>query len=104
MRTAPEKANLFMTDVAAAGEPVGGQAGRKWKAAIAHLRHDLRTPVNAIIGYGEMLLEDAAADAPADIAGDLGQIPELGGQLLAGINDLLDANKIDGAGDALDLN
>ena len=26
---------------------------------VAHLRHDLRTPVNQIIGYCEMLLEDA---------------------------------------------
>ena len=25
-----------------------------------HLRHDLRTPINAIKGYGEMLREDAA--------------------------------------------
>lgn len=92
-----------MSDVRPGGEPTGGQAGRKWKAAIAHLRHDLRTPVNAIIGYGEMLLEDAADDAPPAFAADLSQLPALGGQLLAGINDLLDANKIDGAGDALDL-
>jgi len=25
---------------------------------IASLRHDLRTPINAILGYSEMLLED----------------------------------------------
>ncbi|OAI49771.1 hypothetical protein AYO44_06125 [Planctomycetaceae bacterium SCGC AG-212-F19] len=92
-----------MTDVPAAGEPTGLPAGRKWKAAISHLRHDLRTPVNAIIGYGEMLLEDAAEGAPSAFVADLGQLPALGGQLLAGINDLLDTNKIDGAGDALDL-
>jgi CheY-like chemotaxis protein len=28
---------------------------------VRHLRHDLRTPVNAVLGYGEMLLEDAPA-------------------------------------------
>jgi len=28
---------------------------------ISHLRHELRTPVNAVLGYSEMLLEDAPA-------------------------------------------
>ena len=28
------------------------------EAFIATKRHDLRTPINAIIGYGEMILED----------------------------------------------
>jgi CheY-like chemotaxis protein len=35
-------------------------------AAMAALRHDLRTPINHIVGYCEMLLEDASADAHAD--------------------------------------
>ncbi|HTH63081.1 MAG TPA: protein kinase [Gemmatimonadales bacterium] len=33
--------------------------------AQAQLRHDLRTPLNHIIGYTEMLLEDTGDDAPA---------------------------------------
>lgn len=32
-------------------------------AEVSALRHDLRTPVNHIVGYCELLLEDAAADA-----------------------------------------
>ncbi len=31
-------------------------------AALPKIRHDLKTPLNQIIGYGEMLLEDAEAD------------------------------------------
>lgn len=31
--------------------------------AVAELRHELRTPVNVINGYAEMLLEDAVGDA-----------------------------------------
>jgi CheY-like chemotaxis protein len=33
---------------------------------ITELRHELRTPVNHIVGYAEMLLEDAEADGRAD--------------------------------------
>jgi signal transduction histidine kinase len=32
---------------------------------IRHLRHELRTPVNAVLGYSEMLLEDAPVHAEA---------------------------------------
>jgi CheY-like chemotaxis protein/tRNA A-37 threonylcarbamoyl transferase component Bud32 len=32
---------------------------------ISHLRHELRTPVNAVLGYSEMLLEDAPAHQEA---------------------------------------
>jgi class 3 adenylate cyclase len=36
-----------------------------------HLRHDLRTPINAIKGYGEMLREDAAGGGADALAADL---------------------------------
>jgi signal transduction histidine kinase len=32
---------------------------------VAHLRHDLRTPVNHIVGYAEMLIEDLELPAHA---------------------------------------
>jgi signal transduction histidine kinase len=35
------------------------QDQRAKTALVAHMRHELRTPVNAILGYSEMLLEDA---------------------------------------------
>ena len=30
------------------------------RVLLASIRHELRTPINAILGYSEMLLEDAA--------------------------------------------
>jgi len=38
------------------------------------LRHDLRTPINAIKGYGEMLREDAAAEGAVALVADLDKI------------------------------
>jgi class 3 adenylate cyclase len=40
----------------------------------AELRHDLRTPINAIKGYGEMLAEDAESDGHAGLVADLGKL------------------------------
>ncbi len=38
------------------------------------LRHDLRTPINAIKGYGEMLREDAAAEGADTLVADLDKL------------------------------
>jgi adenylate cyclase len=67
---------------------------RSLQALWSHLRHELRTPLNAIIGYSEMLLEDAVDAASADLAADLKQVLAAGRQLLAIVNDLLDAQKL----------
>jgi adenylate cyclase len=67
---------------------------RSSQALWSHLRHELRTPLNAIIGYSEMLLEDAVDAASADLAADLKQVLAAGRQLLAIVNDLLDAQKL----------
>jgi adenylate cyclase len=47
-----------------------------------------------IIGYSEMLLEDAEDAGLADFASDLKQVLSAGRQLLAIVNDLLDAQKL----------
>ena len=41
---------------------------------IATKRHDLRTPINAILGYSEMLLEDARDEGNDPRALDLEKI------------------------------
>jgi sigma-B regulation protein RsbU (phosphoserine phosphatase) len=63
-------------------------------ALISHLRHELRTPINAIIGYSEMLLEDQETEGKLTTIALLGQIHGCGGELLSLINQHLDATKI----------
>jgi len=61
-----------------------------YEAFSRKLRHDLRTPMTAIKGYGEMLLEDAQ-DAEADkFAADLEKILAAATRLLARIDALVE--------------
>lgn len=80
-------------DIRMGSSPTDG-GERTSQALWSHLRHELRTPLNAIIGYSEMLLEDADDDASADFASDLRQVLAAGRQLLAIVNELLDAGKL----------
>jgi adenylate cyclase len=70
-------------------------ASRTQKAFLGHLRHELRTPINAMIGYSEMLLEDAAERGLADFIPDLQKIHTASNQLLARVNDIFDPAKLD---------
>ena len=75
-----------MSDVARDG-------ARLQTAFLAHLRHELRTPINAIIGYGEMLREDTKHDG---FAGDLDRILAAGRELSRLVDELLGAPAPDG--------
>jgi signal transduction histidine kinase len=55
---------------------------------LATIRHDLRTPVNHILGYSEMLIEDAEESAP-DILPALSVVRDAGRDLLQAIDDTL---------------
>ena len=57
------------------------------QALLAHLRHELRTPINAIMGYSEMLLEDTPEKT--GMHQDLEHIRTAGLQLLSHVNNLL---------------
>src|SRR5207245_1514001 len=50
-------------------------------ALLAHMRHELRTPVNAILGYSEMLIEDEEPGSGGAVA-DLQKIQAAGHTLL----------------------
>src|SRR5215469_2256302 len=64
-------------------------ADRAQRALLATIRHELRTPINAIIGYSEMLLEDAEEIDWEDAAPDLGKIHSASERFLAMIDDIV---------------
>ena len=59
--------------------------------SLANVRHTLRTPLNHIIGYSEMLLEEADERGLDAFTADLQKIHKAGKQLLGFINDFFDA-------------
>ena len=64
--------------------------GQDQSTSLSNIRHKLRTPLNHIIGYSEMLLEEADEQQLESFASDLNKIHSAGKQLLDMINDLLD--------------
>jgi signal transduction histidine kinase len=62
---------------------------------LANMSNELRTPLNTIIGYSEILQEMAQDDGLNDYAGDLVKIQSAGRHLLKLISDILDLSKIE---------
>ncbi len=67
----------------------------------ANISHDLRTPLNHIIGYSELLIEDAEDAHQSAVVSALQQIRAHGKQLLARVNDIFSPLKSDPAGPRL---
>lgn len=81
----------------------GGQESEDADAYRRRLRHDLRTPINAIKGYGEMLREDAAdRDAAHALVADLDQMLAEASRLLIRIDGLVNFSLTDGEEPAQD--
>lgn len=76
----------------------GGQTSRApayLSGADANLRHTLRTPLNHIIGYSELLLEEAKERGLEDMVADLQNIHTAGKELLALFNELFNPAAVD---------
>jgi sigma-B regulation protein RsbU (phosphoserine phosphatase) len=75
---------------------ISGLGSDAQRALLANLRHELRTPINAIIGYSEILLEDLEEQQGSQqFAVDLKNIQESGTQLLSLVNAILDPQKFE---------
>jgi adenylate cyclase len=63
--------------------------------SIKHLRHDLRTPLNQMIGYSEMLIEGVTENGPPEMLDDLQRLCGAGGELLTVLNESLAQWKVE---------
>jgi signal transduction histidine kinase len=62
---------------------------------LANMTHDLRTPLNIVIGYSELLMDDAKSQGRASVVDDLGKIRYAAQHLLSLIGNILDLSKIE---------
>ena len=81
----------------------GHDADRAQWAVLSDLRHELCTLLNAIIGYSEMLLEDAEDVGKKIYISDLGKIHAAGNQLFKLVDEIFQSAKTDAARKNLDL-
>ncbi len=70
---------------------------------LANMSHELRTPLTAIIGYSELLQEEAQELGYKEFVPDLERIRTAGSQLLSVISDILDLSKIEAGRMGLNL-
>jgi PAS domain S-box-containing protein len=71
---------------------------------LAKVTHDIRTPLNAIIGFSEVMLEERIGPVSSDRHREyLGHIHSSGQQVLALLNDLLDLSQIQSGQFGLEL-
>ena len=76
----------------------GLMQGRDPTAASSHLRHDLRTPITAILGYGELLAEELGEADGGTQSGTLGDILEAARRLLDQIDAMVEFMRLAHAG------
>ncbi len=72
-------------------------AGKDTKVVQQTLRHDLRTPINAIKGYGEMVLEDLEDLGGEALRPDLERLLDETNRLLSQLDGIIDFSRADGA-------
>jgi signal transduction histidine kinase len=70
------------------------RASKQKSIFLAKMSHQLRTPLNAVIGYSEMLLEDSELNDDEQ-SQDLRRINSAGKHLLSLVTDVLDMSKIE---------
>jgi signal transduction histidine kinase/pSer/pThr/pTyr-binding forkhead associated (FHA) protein len=72
------------------------EASRAKTAFLATMSHELHTPLNAIIGYGEIIGERAEELGEAEMLGDLAKLLEAARSLLRLVDGVLDVSNLEG--------
>ncbi len=80
---------------AEAAQEAAEAANRAKSAFLANMSHELRTPLSAVIGYTELLEEEASDVGEPALLTDLAKIKSNAKHLLSLINDVLDLSKVE---------
>lgn len=95
MQSAAAKLNAFVAAVVDQGSDHGlGENDHEFNR---RLRHDLRTPLNAVIGYSEMLIEDLDGAGDNGLREDLTKLKQAADQLLGQIDAMVALTRADDA-------
>jgi class 3 adenylate cyclase/CheY-like chemotaxis protein len=74
------------------------ESRRSQRARLANMRAELLAPVNAIVGYAELLYDEASRDGSEDVLPDLGRILEAARGLYGTVDRLLESEVVPGEG------
>src|SRR5215468_3252599 len=94
MRSASIQLTTFVKSVTTDGSSAQGQA-ENFEAFQRRLRHDLRSPLNVIKGYSELLIEDMDADNNHPLREDLTKLRDSADQLLPQIDAIVTLTRSD---------
>ncbi len=70
-------------------------ANRSKNAFLARMSHDLRTPLNAVLGFSELLQRNSVVMSSTDVVTQVRHIHDAGQHLLAMIDEVLDLTRIE---------
>ena len=95
IHSAGDQLLALVNDVLDPAKVEAGEPDLDLESLGANLRHDLRTPINSIIGYSEMLQEEAEALNQTDIIPDLQKMRLAAERFLFLIDDVVDFSRIE---------
>ena len=80
------------------------QAAMESKARfLAHMSHEVRTPLSAVLGYADLLAEELRERGADDLLPDVEKIERAARQQLSLVNEALDLSKLEAGGAELHL-
>ena len=96
IKSASDRLNGLVAKLLDFSHPELSLANREIEAMSSKLRHDLRTPITAILGYGELLGEEARDDGLENLSGTIEGMVDAARRLLEQIDAMVDLLRLQG--------